>query len=38
MLGEGKRKSIKRQKGGFIGPLVAAFTPVAADLISKIIR
>ena len=38
MLGEGKIKSIKRQKGGFIGPLAAAFAPVAANLISKIIR
>ena len=38
MLGEGKRKSVKKQRGGFIGPLAAAIAPVAVNLISKIIR
>ena len=36
--GEGKRKSVKKQRGGFIGPLAAAIAPVAVNLISKIIR
>ena len=38
MLGEGKRKTIKKQKGGFLTPLAAVLAPVAANLISKIIR
>ena len=38
MLGNGKRRLTKKQKGGFLGPLVAALAPIGIDLASKIIR
>ena len=42
MLGEGKRKrrrkTVSRQKGGFIAPIVAALAPAAIDLVKKLIR
>ena len=36
ILGEGKR--IKKQRGGFIAPIVAALTPAAIKLVSKLFR
>ena len=36
ILGKGKR--IKIQRGGFIGPIAAAFAPTAIDLVSKLFR
>ena len=36
MLGNGKRRRIRRQKGGFWGPVVAALAPTAIDLIKKV--
>ena len=42
MLGEGKRKrrrkTVSKQKGGFITPIVAALAPTAIDLITKLTR
>ena len=41
ILGEGKRKrkkTISKQKGGFIAPIVAALVPTAIDLVKKLIR
>ena len=42
MLGEGKRKrrrkTVSKQKGGFIAPIVAALAPTAIDLVKKLIR
>ena len=38
MLGSGKRKKITKQRGGFLGPLVAALAPTAVDLITKLIK
>ena len=39
MLGEGKKKkTVKKQTGGFLAPLVAAFAPAAVDLISEIFK
>ena len=39
MLGEAKKKkTVKKQTGGFLAPLVAAFAPAAVDLISKIFK
>ena len=37
MLGRGKRIIIRKQKGGFWGPLAAALVPTAIDLVKKII-
>ena len=36
MLGEGKR--IKKQRGSFIAPIVAALAPTAIKLVSKLFR
>ena len=36
ILGEGKR--IKKQRGGFIAPIVAALAPAAIKLVSKLFR
>ena len=36
MLGEGK--IIKKQRGGFIAPIVAALAPAAIKLVSKLFR
>ena len=36
LLGEGKR--IKKQRGGFIAPIVAALAPAAIKLFSKLFR
>ena len=39
MLGEGKKKkTVRKQTGGFLAPLAAAFAPAAVDLISKIFK
>ena len=38
MLGEKKKKTVKKQTGGFLAPLAAAFAPAAVDLISKIFK
>ena len=42
MLGEGKRKrrrkTVSKQKGSFITPIVAALAPTAIDLVKKLIR
>ena len=43
MLGEGKkkrrrRKTVSKQKGGFIGSIVSALAPTAIDLVTKLIR
>ena len=38
MLGNLKRRLTKKQKGGFLGQLVAALAPIGIDLASKIIR
>ena len=39
MLGEGKKKkTVKKQTGGFLAPLATAFAPAAVDLISKIFK
>ena len=35
ILGEGKRK---KQRGGFIAPIVAALAPAAIKLVSKLFR
>ena len=37
MLGNGKRRIKRKQKGGFWGPLVAALAPTAIGLVKKII-
>ena len=34
----GKGKRIKRQRGGFIAPIVAALPPAAIKLVSKLFR
>ena len=34
----GKRKRIKKQRGGFIAPIVAALVPAAIKLVSKLFR
>ena len=33
-----KRKARGKQKGGFLGPLIAALAPKAVDLLSKAFR
>ena len=43
MQGEGKkkrrrRKTVCKQKGGFIRSIVSAFVPTAIDLVTKLIR
>ena len=43
MLGEGKRKTgkkktVKKQTGGFIAPIAAALAPTAIELVSKLFR
>ena len=43
MLGEGRkkrrrRKTVSKQKGGFIGSIVSALAPTAIDLVTKLIR
>ena len=42
MIGEGKkrrrRKTVSKQKGGFIGSIVSALAPTAIDLVTKLIR
>ena len=38
MLGEGKRKSIKKQRGGFSGPIAAALAGPAIELVGSILR
>ena len=42
MLGEGKRKrrrkTVSKQKGGFIVPILAALAPTWIDLVKKLIR
>ena len=42
MLGEEKtkrrRKTVSKQKGSFIAPIVAALAPTAIDLVKKLIR
>ena len=42
MLGEGKRKrrrkTVSKQKGGFLMPLLTALAPTAVDLVRKLIR
>ena len=36
MLGNGK--TITKQKGGFLGPLLAALVPTATQLVTKLIK
>ena len=42
MLGEGKRKrrrkTVSKQKGGFIALIIVALAPTAIDLVKKLIR
>ena len=38
MLGNGKRIIIKKQKGGFWGPLLATLVPTATELVTKLIK
>ena len=42
ILGEGKRKkrkkTVNKQKGGFIALIVTALAPTAIDLVKKLIR
>ena len=42
MLGEEKRKrtrkTVSKQKGSFIAPIVTALAPTAIDLVKKLIR
>ena len=38
MLGSGKRKKIRKQRGGFLPALLAAVAPTALELISKIVK
>ena len=43
MLGEGRkkrrrRKTVSKQKGGFIGSIVSALAPTAIDLVTKLKR
>ena len=40
MLGERKRrrKTVSKQKGGFIVPILTALAPTAIDLVTKLIR
>ena len=42
MLGEGKRKrsrkTVSKQKDGFIAPIVTVLAPTAIDLVKKLIR
>ena len=42
MLGEGKRKrrrkTVSKQKGGFLAPLLTTLAPTAVDLVTKLIR
>ena len=38
MLGNRKRIIIKKQKGGFWGPLLATLVPTATELVTKLIK
>ena len=38
MLGEGKKKTVKKQRGGFLAPIAAALAPTAIELVSKLFR
>ena len=42
ILGSGRRRNlrrtIKKQNGGFSGPLIAAATPIAIDLLGKVFK
>ena len=38
MLGEGKKKTVKKQRGGFLAPIAAALALTAIELISKLFR
>ena len=38
MLGEGKKKTVKKQRGGFLAPIAAALALTAIELVSKLFR
>ena len=38
MLGEGKNKTVKKQKGGFIAPIVTALAGPAVKLLSSFLK
>ena len=38
MLGEGKKKTVKKQRGAFLAPIAAALAPTAIELVSKLFR
>ena len=38
MLGEGKKKTVKKQRGGFLAPIATALGPTAIELVSKLFR
>ena len=38
MLGSGRKKKIKRQKGGFFAPIAAALAGPAIELVSSILK
>ena len=38
MLGEGKKKTVKKQKGGFIAPIVTALAGPAVELLSSFLK
>ena len=38
ILEEGKGKTVSKQKGGFLTPLLTALAPFAVDLVRKLIR
>ena len=33
-----RRKTLSKQKGGFIGPIVSVLAPTSIDFVSKLIR
>ena len=37
MLGEGKRKPVKKQRGGFFGPIAAALAGPPIELVGSIL-
>ena len=38
MLSEGKKKTIEKQRGGFLVTIAAALAPTAIELVSKLFR
>ena len=38
MLGEGRKKTVKKQKGGFIAPIVTALAGPAVELLSSFLK